>query len=291
MISHHLRTFLTVAQLNSFSAAAKQIGVSQPYVSRQIKQLESISGGQLFERIGRSIRITDLGLDLMGVARRMMDAELEALELLNNAKHMQAGYLRIAAVGPYHLQQLLQNFKQRYPKIHVKVSFGSSSEVEKSVVEMDADIGILAASRRVPYCDQLTLERGPIVLQVHVSHRLAQRTSVSVRDLEAENFIFREASSTTRKLFDALLLEQNVQVNSTLELGSREAIRLMVANGLGIGYVSDAARDPHPNLCYVPLEESSVQTNATLIWRAGRDQSGITGAFLNTVKAHYKLPG
>jgi DNA-binding transcriptional LysR family regulator len=291
LISQQLRTFLAVAQANSFSAAARHLGVSQPYVSRQIKQLETLGGGLLFERLGRSIRMSDLGLDLMGVARRMVDAELEALELLHNAKQMQAGYLRMAAVGPYHLYPLLERFKQLYPKVHVKVTFGDSAEVEKAVVEMDVDIGILAVSRRIPHCDQFTLERGPLVLQVPATHALAGRTAISIRELDAESFIFRESTSTTRKLFDSLLLEYNVQVNSTLELGSREAIRLAVANGLGISYVSNAARDPHPNVHYVAIAESNIQTNATLVWRCGRDGSGITAAFLKTVRREAPAPG
>lgn len=285
-ISQQLHTFLAVAQLNSFSAAAQQLGISQPYVSRQIKQLENRSGGLLFTRDGRRIHITDLGLDLLGIARRMVDAELEALELLSNARHMQAGHLRIAAVGPYHLQPHLQNFKSQYPKINIKVSFGSSSEVEKAVLGTDADIGILATNCRIPFCDHIVLERGPLVLQIHHAHRLAGQKSVPVQALQGENFIFREASSTTRKVFDELLLAHNVQVRSTLELDSREAIRLMVAKGLGMGYVSSAARDPHPEICHVELQESTVQTNATLIWRTGRERSGVTGAFLHMVKSH-----
>lgn len=284
MISQHLRTFLAVAQTNSFSAAAKQLGVSQPYVSRQIKHLETLSESLLFERMGRSIRITDLGRDLMGVARRMVDSELDAYELLNNARYMQAGYLRIAAVGPYHLNQLLAAFKQRYPKVHVSVRFGDSARVEQAVIEMDADIGILAVNRRLPHCEQRTIRRCPIVLQVPRSHPLALQKSVSIKALAGESFLFREPTSTTRRLFDALLLEHDVQVHSTLELGSREAIRLAVASRFGLGYVSEDECDPHPDVCYVRIEESQAMTNATLVWRAGRESSGPTAAFLNAAE-------
>lgn len=283
MIASHLKTFLAVGQLNNFSAAAKQLGVSQPYVSRQIKHLETLAGNLLFERLGRSIRMTDFGLDLMAVAKRLADAELDALDLLTQARYLQAGQLRIAAVGPFHLNLLLAAFKRRHPKLSVSVSFGDSRQVEAAVINMEADIGILAVHRRVPHCQQRTLRRCPIVLQVPRGHAFGERETVSVRELAGQPLIAREANSTTRQLFDALLLEHDVQVASTLELGSREAIRLAVASGLGLGYVSAQECDPHPEVRCVRLAENPVMTNATLVWRSGRDSSGSTAAFLACV--------
>lgn len=283
MLASQLRTFLATARCLSFSAAAKELGVSQPYVSRQIKQLEEQSGSLLFDRLGRSIRLTGFGRDLMGIARQMIDAELEALELLTNAKFLQVGYLRIAAVGPYHLSGLLARFRQQYPQVNVSVSFGDSSRVQQAVVDMDADIGLLASNSHIPYCSQRTLQRCPIVLQIPHTHRFAGRKSVSIHALAGEHFIFREETSTTRRLFDALLIQHNVQVHSTLQLGSREAIRLAVASGLGMGYVSDAEADPHPRVRYLRIEESSAQTNATVVWRSGREKNGLTAAFLRAM--------
>ncbi len=284
MISTQLRTFLAVAQTSSFSAAAKQLGVTQPYVSRQIKYLESLGGNVLFERLGRSIRMTDLGRDLTAIAKRMLDAEADAYNLLISTRLIHAGYLRIAAVGPYHLNQMLARFRAKHPAVNISVSFGDSSKVEQAVIDMDVDIGILAVSRRIPHCQQRTLRRCPIVLQVPHDHALAQRSCVSVQELAGQTLIARESTSTTRRLFDALLLEHDIEMSSTLELGSREAIRLAVASGLGVGYVSEQECDPHPDVRYVRIEESPFLTNTTLVWRSGREHSGITRAFLDSVE-------
>ncbi|MEC5343474.1 LysR substrate-binding domain-containing protein [Brenneria populi] len=286
MIYAQLRAFLAAAHSNSFSEGARLLNITQPSISKQIRDLEKRCGEPLFERIGRSVRLTPLGLRVMEISKRMMDAELDCLLLFNDVAALEAGVLRIAAVGPYHLMTILPEFHSRYPKVRINVRFGGSNHVEEAVRQFDADIGILAMApgRAMPEMDAFPYRSCPIVLSVPADHRLARAERLSVQDLAAESIIHREPGSTTRQIFENVLYAEKTGVNSILEIGSREAIRIAVANGLGIGYVSEDEIVPHPNIRHIPLSGPTPRTNATLIWRSGRDDNTLVKAFLNVAR-------
>src|SRR5689334_8808011 len=124
-----LRSFHAVATTGSFTRAAEKLHVSQPTVTTQVKLLEDSYKVELFHRTGRRVRPTELGERLLQLSRQMFSLEAEAMQLLGDAGELRSGHLRVAAVGPHHVTQMLVAFHQRYPGIKISVSTGNSQDV------------------------------------------------------------------------------------------------------------------------------------------------------------------
>jgi aminoethylphosphonate catabolism LysR family transcriptional regulator len=234
-----LRAFHAVAVEGSFTKAANVLRVSQPTLSGHVKALEEGYGVELFERGGRSIRLTDFGRSLQEITGRYFSTEREVERLLAMAKGLLQGRLRVAADSPYYVVPLLAQFSRLYPTVEKSLSFGNSQNVLADIFAHRCEIGIipdLAADERL---FAVPIRRDRLVVFVNTSHAWAKQRSVRIGELASQTVLLRERGSTTRAIFEHALVTRGVSLGDTLELGSREAIREAVAEGLGIGIVSE----------------------------------------------------
>ncbi len=284
MLYSRLKAFWAVATAGGFSAGAKLLAVTQPAVSRQVQELEAECGDRLFHRAGRRTWLTPAGEHLLPIAQRLVDAELDAMQLLSDSKTLARGHLKIAAVGPYHLVDILDAFHRRHPGVQVTVSIGGSGWVEQAVMDYAADVGLLALEAPPAACAHLRYRRNRLVVIAPRGHALASRTRIRLRDLHGQTLIAREPGSTTRRLFEAMLRREQVRPRTLLEIGSREAIRLAVARGLGLGYVSECEAVPHPDIVSLAVDDADLPTEASLIWRREREAANLVAAFLEIAR-------
>src|SRR5690349_23427791 len=140
----HLRSFFAVARHGGFTAGARALHVSQPTVTAQVRALEETYGIELFTRAGRSVALTAAGEALYAIAERIFEQEEEALALLRNTGELRAGRLRVGAVGPYHVIEMLAAFRARHPAIELSVSLGNSEQVVARLLERTTDVAVLA---------------------------------------------------------------------------------------------------------------------------------------------------
>lgn len=144
MLKSELRAFDAVARNNGFSRAAKILNVSQPTLSAQVKALEQRYEIELFNRVGRSVRLTAPGKELFEITTRLMQAQRDATELLESYQGFHSGSLNLAAVGPFHATDMIVAFKNAYPLIDVEVRFGNSARCFERILAYEADVGIIA---------------------------------------------------------------------------------------------------------------------------------------------------
>jgi aminoethylphosphonate catabolism LysR family transcriptional regulator len=279
-----LRSFHAVATAGGFTGAARLLHVSQPTVTTQVRFLEETYGVELFHRRGRSVRLTPLGEQLFETARRIFSLENDAVELLRDSGRLRSGHLRVSAVGPYHVTEMLARFNQRYPSIRVSVRIGNSEEALREVREYESDVAVLAQFKQDTAIHSVPYSRHPVVLIVHRKHRLARRKSVPLRELAGERLILREPGSTTRKALEEALLAQRIKPRVALEIGSREAIREAVAKGLGISAVSEAEYIEHPDLRSLRIADAEVYTYAHVLCLQERRSARVVKAFMDIVE-------
>ena len=232
-----LRAFHAVANEGSFTRAAAALRVTQPTLSAQVKALEETYGVTLFERIGRSVAITELGRALHEITRRQFSGETEAEELLRSARGLVRGRLRLAADAPYHVIPLLSAFTRRYPGVKLALTFGNSQEVLAGLVEHRSDAAVLADVEPGERLHAVPFRRDRLMLFVERGHPWAARTSVRLPELAGQRLVLREPGSITRARFEEAIARAGVSLGETLEIGSREAVREAVAAGLGVGVV------------------------------------------------------
>lgn len=279
-----LRSFLAVARHGGFTAAARALSLSQTTVTSQVQALERRHGVALFHRRGHRVAVSDVGEAMIPIARRMLAMEAEAELLLRDSGALRHGLLKIGAVGPFHVTEMIAAYSRRYPGMRISVSMGNSEQVLRDLDDYACDVAVLASFAEDERYLSLPYKTHPVVLFVSADHPFAERGSIALRELQGQAMIMREPGSTTRKRLEAALKAAGVGVHVTLEIGSREAVREAVLLGLGIGAVSDAEYVPGPGLRRLTLAGEPVTTSTHLYWLRERDRGRLIGSFVDVAR-------
>jgi aminoethylphosphonate catabolism LysR family transcriptional regulator len=278
-----LRSFHAVAQRLSFTAAARELGVSQPTITTQVKSLEQEFGVELFVRRGRRIELTETGSGLLDITRRLFADEKEAADYLNETRGLKTGHLRVGAVGPYHVTDMLAAFNARHPGLYVSVTVGNSRDTLRDLLDYRTDVAVLAHVDPDPRLVAIPYRRHRVIAFCPVDHPFAQRRSIRLRDMEGQRLIVREAGSTTRRAFDQAMREAHVRPQVVMEIGSRESIREAVAKGIGMGVVSEAEFIPDPRIKPLPITDAEIFTYAHVVHLKERQNARLVRAFLQVL--------
>lgn len=279
----HLRSFHAVAENRGFTAAANALHISQPTVTTQVKELEERYGVELLLRLGRRVELTETGAALFDISRRIMKLHEEADELLLSSGKLTTGQLRIAAVGPFHATEMVARFLARYPSIKVSMLLGNSDQTLARILELEADVAILAHVVEDSRVHSIPFSTHEVVVFVNADHPWHGRKHVGIAELGEQPLILRETGSTTRRAFEAAAEKAGVAIKPFLEIGSREGVWKAVERGLGIGVVADFEFVAHPRLDTIRIADADVRTEYRLACLLERRQSPKINAFLETV--------
>lgn len=241
-----LRIFAAVARHQGFTAAARAIHVSQPAVSKAVRDLERRAGMPLVERGGRGLRLTEAGAVLYDHARRIFALELAAEGELRARRGVEAGTLRVGAsttIATYLLPRLLSSFAHAHPAVELKVASLNTRDVARRLAAYELDVALVEGPVREEAIDALPWRDDELVVVAPAGHALLTRGDVDVHDLAAERMLVREPGSGTREVAEAALRGHGVELPRTVEMGSTEAIKRSVAAGLGLAILSRATLD------------------------------------------------
>lgn len=230
MFDYRLKVFHTVASRLSFTRASEELHISQPAVTKHIKETESQLGTKLFVRKGTSIQLTPSGKILYEYAEKIRniyrDLEFEISQI--NQQHK--GKLIIGAsttVAQYILPEILAKFNTYYKDIKIELLTGNTEAISSLLKEEKIDLGIIEGESQSSYFDYKTFKADEIVLAAKADHPLANKT-LSVKDLYDINLIFREQGSGTLEFIQNRLKEKEVNINelnTVIQLGSSESIK------------------------------------------------------------------
>ena len=236
-----LRTFKTVADLNSFSLAAQQLGLSQPSVSYQVKELEGAIGMPLLDRLGKGVHLTEAGEVLYSYARRTLDVLEEAGLALEEMRGIKRGKLRVGAsttVGIYLLPAALGAFKKLHPGLVISLEIGTRARVQEQVLRNELDLAVVGPALKDPDLAILPFVSDELVVIAPAGHRLAGRRGLAMKDLEGQPFVMREPASGSRSSFEKAARKAGAKLDVAMELGSNGAIKHAVESGLGLAAIS-----------------------------------------------------
>ncbi|MDN5534876.1 LysR family transcriptional regulator [Pseudomonas sp.] len=282
MLSSELKAFFMVARLGSITLAAKKLGLSQPTVTTQIRNLESSYGVELFHRGGRRLAVSDDGARLLPMVKTLLQQEADIEFFLRNSGLGQ-GALRVAATAPYYILDLVKIFRERLPQVEVSVEIGNSQQVLEMLEDYRVDV---AASSQLLEDTRLVrriLGTDPLVVAVHRSHPLASRESVPLAALAGHCLLMREQGSTTRKLTEQMMQEAGVKAGALMEIGSRESIREAVLRNIGISVIARHEVPHNPELRVLALENAPVM-HEYLYCLKERRQARLPAAFLGVAQ-------
>ena len=237
MNTTNLSTFVAVMQTGSISGAAEKLYITQPAVSKRIKNLEDEFGTVLFDTVGRSIIPTPAAHDLLPFVRRWLDDYEACKASLQHAKEIASGKLVIGTshhIGLHHLAPVLKRFTQAYPAVSLEVRFVDSEEAHKAVLEGEIALAFLTLpptfDRRLNYH---TLWSDPLYFVTGTLSPLAQKSNVSLLQLAHHPAILPAANTFTSQITLAEFAKHNLRPYATMSTNPLESIRMLVSVGLG----------------------------------------------------------
>ena len=284
MSTARYRAFIAVAQQGSLSAAARSLGLSQPTISSQIATLERQSQIELFHRQGYRMSLTSAGHKLMTLAQKLLALESEAEFFLRDSGKLHQGELKIGAVGPFHVIEMVAAYRALHPGMQLSIRMGNSQQVLHDLENYSTDVAVLAGLYERPELVAREYARHSIILFAHVDHPLAQREQIDIAALHNQPLLLRERGSTTRAAMEKALAAASVKPQLNLEIGSREAIREAVARGLGIGAVSEAEFIPDARFRPIRIAGDPASTTTYVYCMKERSDSLLVRSFWDALE-------
>jgi len=237
----HVRTLQEIARCRSFSRAAEALHLSQPAVSHHIRHLEAELGQPLLERVGKRALPTRAGELLLAHAARAF-AELEvARQSLQHLRGRVAGRLAVgtgATASTYLLPPLLRRLHARHPEVELTVVTGNSADMVAAVAGTRLDVAVVTLPVRGPTLTVTPLMADPLVAVAPPSREWRRRRALTPVELARHPLILYERGGTVRTVIDDWFRRGGATPRVAMELGNGEAIKKMVAAGLGLAVTS-----------------------------------------------------
>src|SRR6266481_10112251 len=286
MEMHQVRYFLAVARVFNFTRAADECNVTQPSLTRAIKQLEAELGGDLFRRERPTAQMTELGQRMHPLLKQCYEAAIGARSLASSFKSGEAGALRIALTHSVDLSLLipfLNEVKRQFNRLEFKFLRGNSREVAEMLKKGEAELGIAAEIDQ----DWDRLDTWPLFtedfrLVVSRQHRLAERDSVELEDLRAEQLLSRNYCEHAERL-GASLREHGLNVDRGHEVSSERDLIELVEADIGVAIIPDTSPIPQ-TLKRTAVDGLDAHRTVHLYGVAGRERTAVATAIMRMLR-------
>jgi DNA-binding transcriptional LysR family regulator len=294
-MEHKLKVFCTVAETKSFSKTSEIIHLTQPAVSLQIQALEEKYETKLFDRSSSKVNLTPAGEVLYKYAKDILALYASAEKVISEMTGLVKGSITIGAgstIGNYLLPSVITDFRKAHPKIKVHLLIGNMQKVIELLNSGNINIGFVEGDvkRHKMFSEKLVSDELLVIVPSY--HQWAQRKEISATELIGEPFIFREAGSSTRQTIEKFLSKHGITTQDmkvSMVLGSTEAIKDAVENGLGISIISQwAARkeSKYGILHLINLKEEKIVRNFSLLLYKNSVSTHAVDEFLTCMRAY-----
>ncbi|MGG3571633.1 LysR family transcriptional regulator [Bacillus gobiensis] len=271
----HLTYFLEVARLKSFTKAAESLYVSQPTISKMIKNLEEELGVELFYRNGRQIELTDAGESMYVQGKEITKSFQNLTSEINDLMNVKKGHIRIGLppmIGSGFFPRVMGDFRKKYPNVTFQLFEHGSITVQNSVGEGSLDIGVVVLPANEEIFHKFTIVEENLMLIVHPSHPFANEKEVELKDLHDQSFVFFREDFVLHDRITMECVKAGFHPTVIYETSQWDFISEMVYANLGIGLLPERiCRDLDPEkVRKIPLVNPSIPWHLGIIWRKDR---------------------
>ena len=288
------RVFDAVARHLSFSRAAEELHLSQPAVSMQVRGIETILGMRLTEQLGKKIFLTEAGREVLH-ASQAITARLDDLQAnLAQLRSIDSGQLNLAATSTVNVvaTDILARFRGRHPGVSVHLDVSNRAAVLDQLVGNRIDLAIMGQVPDGLGLDAIRFMDNPLVVIAPPDHPLVGQKNISMASLATESFLVREAGSGTRGAMERFFAARGLEIRSSMEMSSNEAIKQAVQAGLGLGILSLQTLEMElalKRLAVLEVEGFPIMRHWYIVHRADKRLSPVAQAFKEFVLAPAQL--
>lgn len=283
---NQLRVFQAVATEGSVTAAARRLRVSQPAVSKQLKELEQALGAALFDRVSRGLELTQVGELVLSHSTRIFAEEQNLEAELAALLGLASGRLSVGAsttIGNYLVPALFGQFRRLHPGVELELEIANTEAVQSMVRDNRVDIGLTEGFVSSSALLVSVFGEDEMVMVTAPGDPVVSRAPLSPSELTGVSLICREQGSGTRAVIEAALRDRGVALEPSMSLGSNEAIKQAVAAGLGVAMMSRLAVQAElesGRLTELRLEGQPIRRRLHAVRREGKHGTPALGAFL-----------
>jgi LysR family transcriptional regulator, hydrogen peroxide-inducible genes activator len=290
---HQLRYVCAIADTGNFSRAAERCKIAQPSLSQQVSKLEQELGTKLFDRLGRSIRLTEAGRAFIPRAR----AILEQMEAARSSAADQNTDLRgsvavgvIPTVAPYLIPSHAARFAKQYPDAKLRIVEETTAVLIEGLRDLSIDVAILALPLRHKELELLPIRTEPLFAALSKDHPRASAKSLALKDLRGESFVMLRDGHCFRDLSIDTCTRARITPHITFESGQFSSLLGMVAAGVGVSLVPEMAIDRNVACRYVRLSDPHATRTIVTAALRGRSFSRVQQAFISGIRGKATLP-
>lgn len=284
-----IKAFLTVAQCGSFSQAAARLHLTQPAVSKRIALLESQMGIRLFDRIGRTVSLTESGRELAPRAREILHMVEDTQRAISNLSGQIGGRLSLATshhIGLWRLPTPLKQYTRRYPDVSLDLHFMDSEVAHDQIVQGNLELGIVTLAPE-PH-ERLTaiqVWHDQLVFVCSPEHELASARRVTIEELASFSAILPDMSTFTGRIVKRLFDERDLPLKIGMATNYLETIKMLVSIGLGWSVLPETMLDDDTVIIDVPHIE--ISRDLGIIHHKQRTLSNAGKALIGLLTADY----
>ena len=244
MFDFRLKVFDTVAKRLNFTKAANELNITQPAVTKHIKEIELNLNIKLFERNGTKIKLTKAGEILLKYTEEIFSVYQKMEFEIGQLQEKQKGTLRLGAsttIAQYVLPPILAEFRKRFPEIQLSLVIQNSEKIEDLLANQKIDIGLIEAQIKNRTFHYFPFMKDEIVLVSRQNHSISIKNNIKLDDLKNIPLFFREPGSGTLETIDLALKSKNIKLNELnieIQLGSTESIKSYVLHSDALAFLS-----------------------------------------------------
>jgi LysR family transcriptional activator of glutamate synthase operon len=285
MLNEDLDWFITLAETEHMTEAARLHSMSQPALSRALDRLERRLGTRLFDRHGKRLALNQRGRVLYTHARRAV-AEVEAAIRTIDDMVAAPGVVRLGflhSFGMWLVPKLVSGYREEHPSVNFELTQDAADKVCRRIMDEDLDLGIVAPRPNDPKLAWQPLLRQKLCLAVPAGHRLSGQSSVRLSEASDEPFILMSQGHGMRRLVEELAAAAGFQPKVAFESTELWTIRGLVASGLGVALIpfegEETGGPQGGSVVVLPLEDAGAEREVGLVFKSGMALSGLVQDF------------
>jgi DNA-binding transcriptional LysR family regulator len=282
MDTQQLQAFVAIAECGSFSAAAERLHLTQPAVSKRLALLEEQLDAQVFDRIGRRIRLTAAGQLLLPRAKTVLNEVEAGYQAIAGLRGEVAGALSIATshhIGLHYLPSHLRSFMKAFPAVRMDLHFLDSEQAQAEILRGRFDLALVTLPPEQQHrVTSIQLWQDELRLVVGPQHPLARRQKLGLRELSGYPAVLPESTTVTTRLIQTLFKRQQLPLTTAMEANHLDTVKMLVGIGMGWGVLP--ARLIDRSVKVLPIRHSPIRRPLGVIYHEQRTLSMAVLRFL-----------
>ncbi len=287
---NQLRIFYYAAKNLSFTKAAKELYISQPAVTSQVRQFEETCNLVLFKRKWRKVFLTDEGKVLYDYAAKLFKQEKQIEDVIEDINRLNLGVLRLGTTktyARYFMPYMMTAFHKSHPKVKIYLNEGSSLEMINSLLQLKNEVAVIAKAEDHPDISFIPFSQEELVVIMAPEHRFARRGTLTFKEIAGEPVIMKEIGSGTRRVVNGLFARFDMEPDILAETSNTEFIKQLVMRGEGFSLLVKEAVGlelREKKLATVGLEEGKSYLDISIAYLKKQQLSRPAQAFVDILK-------